>query len=56
MTDEPHCEHTWRAYSDDEMKELRSKTRTGRPPMAWIEGAEQCEKAGAGGSMSMGSA
>ena len=46
MTNETQCEHTWRDYTDDEMKELRSKTRTGRPPMAWVEGAEQCQKCG----------
>ena len=46
MSSETQCEHTWRAYTDDEMKELRSKTRSGRPPMAWVEGAEQCGKCG----------
>ena len=46
MTNETQCEHTWRTYTDDEMKELRSKTRTGRPPMAWVEAAEQCETCG----------
>ena len=40
------AEHAWRTYTDDEMKDLRSKTRTGRPPMAWVEEAEQCEKCG----------
>ena len=40
------CTHDWRVYTDDEMKELRSKTRTGRPPMAWVEAAAQCEKCG----------
>jgi hypothetical protein len=39
-------EHAWRPYNEDEVKELRSKTRTGRPPMAWVEGADQCEKCG----------
>ncbi len=47
MTNEAECtEHAWRAYTDDEMKDLRSKTRSGRPPMAWVEEAEQCEKCG----------
>jgi hypothetical protein len=36
--------HAWRAYSDDEMKTLRSQARAGRPPGAWVEGAEQCER------------
>ena len=39
-------EHNWRAYTEDEMKELRTKTRSGRPPMAWVEAGEQCEKCG----------
>jgi hypothetical protein len=40
------CTHEWRAYNEVEMKELRSKTRSGRPPMAWVEAAQQCEKCG----------
>src|SRR2546423_497886 len=47
MTSEAQCaEHAWRTFTEDEMKDLRSKTRSGRPPMAWVEGAEQCEKCG----------
>ena len=38
--------HAWRAFTDDEVKELRSKARQGRPSMAWVEGAEQCERCG----------
>src|SRR5688572_21947611 len=38
--------HAWRAYSDEEMTALRSQARTGRPPGAWVEGAEQCERCG----------
>ena len=46
MTNQAQCEHAWRTFTEDEMKELRTKTRSGRPPMAWVEGAEQCEKCG----------
>jgi hypothetical protein len=39
------CEtHAWRSFTEDEMKDLRSKSRAGRPPMAWVEEAEQCER------------
>ena len=38
--------HTWRELSEDEVKEIRSKTRQGRPSGAWLEAAEQCEKCG----------
>ena len=48
MTNQAQCaEHTWRTFTEDEMKELRTKTRSGRPPMAWVESAEQCETCGA---------
>ena len=43
------CEsHAWRSFTEDEMKDLRSKSRAGRPPMAWVEEAEQCERTPAG--------
>jgi hypothetical protein len=38
--------HAFRAYTEEEMKELRSRARSGRPPGAWVEGAEQCERCG----------
>jgi hypothetical protein len=40
------AEHAWRSFTEDEMKDLRSKSRAGRPPMAWVEEAEQCERCG----------
>ena len=47
MTTNQECaEHAWKAYNEDEIKDLRSKTRAGRPPMAWVEAAEQCERCG----------
>jgi hypothetical protein len=39
-------EHAWRAFSDDEVAELRTASRTGRPSGAWLEAAEQCESCG----------
>jgi len=42
----PEGEHVWRAYTEDEVKDLRSKARAGRPPMAWVENGEQCERCG----------
>jgi len=35
--------HRWLPFGDDEMKELRSKTRGDRPPGAWVESANRCE-------------
>lgn len=46
MTSErPGCGdgHRWVAFSGDEMKELRAKTRGDRPPGAWVESANRCE-------------
>ena len=39
-------QHSWRAFTDDEVKDLRTRTRAGRPSGAWVENAEQCEKCG----------
>jgi len=38
--------HTWRPFSDDEMKDLRSKARADRPPGAWVDSASRCERCG----------
>lgn len=46
MASSESCEHTWRSFNEDEVKDLRTKARQGRPPMAWVEGAEQCETCG----------
>ena len=51
MTAEPtqECaegEHQWRAFTEDEVKDLRTKARTGRPPMAWVENGDQCGRCG----------
>jgi hypothetical protein len=35
--------HRWAPLSDGEVKELRAKTRDGRPPGAWLESASRCE-------------
>jgi hypothetical protein len=43
---EPCNEHAWRAFSEDEVAELRAASRSGRPSGAWLEGAEQCESCG----------
>ncbi len=46
-TDQSTCDqHSWRAFTEDEVKTLRSQTRAGRPSGAWVENAEQCEKCG----------
>lgn len=44
MTSE--CAHVWRAYTEEEMAELRRLARPGRPPMAWVDKAEQCSSCG----------
>lgn len=46
MADAAACDHEWRAYSEAELAELRRAARRDRPPMAWIEGAEQCAACG----------
>jgi hypothetical protein len=40
------CVHTWRAYTEQEMADLRRLARPGRPPMAWVDAAEQCSSCG----------
>ena len=47
--DQSECidSHPWHALGDDEMKDLRSKTRAGRPPGAWVESATRCDVCGA---------
>jgi hypothetical protein len=35
--------HTWLPLNGDEIKELRAKTRDGRPPGAWVDSANRCE-------------
>ena len=47
MTSAEECtEHQWRAYAEDELTQLRARSRSGRPSGAWLEGAEQCERCG----------
>ena len=47
MTNEPCAsEHDWQAWSEEQVKTLRSQAKTGRPPGAWLESAEQCGRCG----------
>ena len=46
MTNASECAHAWRAYTEQEMTDLRRLARPGRPPMAWVESAEQCSACG----------
>jgi hypothetical protein len=45
---EPACgdAHTWHPFSDEAMAALRSSARAGRPPGAWIDGANRCVRCG----------
>jgi hypothetical protein len=38
--------HTWEPFGDEELADLRSKTRSGRPPGAWVDGAVRCLRCG----------
>jgi hypothetical protein len=40
------CEHTLEPLLDDEVGDIRRKTRTGRPNGAWLEGVSRCSKCG----------
>jgi hypothetical protein len=41
------CEHTRESLPDEEIADIRRKTRTGRPNGAWLEGVSRCSKCGA---------
>lgn len=39
-------EHTWVSLSNEEVADLRKKTRVGRPNMSWLENADRCSQCG----------
>ena len=43
----PCTEHKWQPLTEDELADVRKKSRQGRPNMAWLESVEQCANCGA---------
>jgi len=40
------CDHTMEPLPDEQIADIRKKTRTGRPNGAWLEGVNRCSKCG----------
>jgi hypothetical protein len=44
MTNENCADHQWRPMDEDEVTQLRSESRRGRPSGAWLEGGRACQR------------